>query len=98
MNLYLNILRRLLLLIPMTIGITLLLFIVTHLVPVNPLAVILTEKSMEDPHAVAAAIEKWGLDKPPHEQYLIYLGNLLQGDLGISFKTKNPVIQDLKTF
>ncbi len=82
----------------MTIGITLLLFIVTHLVPVNPLAVILTEKSMEDPNAVAAAIEKWGLDKPPHEQYLIYLGNLLHGDLGISFKTKNPVMQDLKTF
>ncbi len=32
------------------------------------------------------------------EQYLIYLGNLLHGDLGISFKTKNPVILDLKTF
>ena len=98
MNLYLNILRRLLLLIPMTVGITLLLFVVTHIVPVNPLAVILTEKSMEDPRAVAAAVEKWGLDKPLYEQYLIYLGNLVQGDLGISFKTKNPVIQDLRTF
>jgi peptide/nickel transport system permease protein len=67
-------------------------------VPVDPLAVILTEKSMEDPRAVAAATEKWGLDKPLPEQYLIYLGNLLKGDLGTSFKTKNPVTLDLKTF
>ncbi len=98
MNLYLTILRRLLLIIPMTIGITLLLFVVTHIVPVNPLAVILTEKSMEDPHAVAAAVEKWGLDKPLPVQYVVYLNNLLHGDLGLSFKTKNPVSQDLVTF
>src|SRR5512139_586024 len=93
-----HLVRRLLLMIPMGIGITLMLFVVTHVVPVNPLAVILTEKSMEDPHAVAAATAKWGLDKPLPQQYLIYLGNLLQGDLGISFKTKNPVALDLKTF
>ena len=84
--------------IPMAIGITLLLFVVTHIVPVNPLAVILTEKSMEDPNAVKAATEKWGLDKPLPEQYIIYLGNLLQGDMGTSFKTKNPVASDLKNF
>lgn len=90
--------RRLLLMIPMVLGITLLLFLVTHIVPVNPLAVILTEKSMDDPEAVSAATEKWGLDKPLPEQYIIYVGKLLQGDLGISFKTKNPVMSDLKTF
>ena len=93
-----HLVRRLLLMIPMAIGITLLLFVVTHIVPVNPLAVILTERSMEDPEAVQAATAKWGLDKPLPQQYLIYLGNLLQGDLGTSFKTKNPVTRDLKTF
>lgn len=98
MNLIQHITRRLLLMIPMAIGITLLLFIVTHIVPVNPLAVILTERSMEDPHAIQAATQKWGLDKPLPEQYLIYLKNLLQGDLGTSFKTKNPVASDLKNF
>ncbi len=98
MNLYLTILRRLLLLFPMMVGITLLLFVMTHIVPVNPLSVILTEKSMEDPHAVAAAVEKWGLDKPLPVQYMIYLNNLLHGDMGLSFKTKNPVTQDLRTF
>lgn len=98
MSLIQHIIRRLLLMIPMLIGITLLLFVVTHIVPVDPLAVILTEKSMEDPEAVQAAIAKWGLDKPLPEQYLVYLNNLLHGDLGISFKTKNPVTLDLKTF
>jgi len=98
MSLIQHLIRRLLLMIPMAIGITLLLFVVTHIVPVNPLAVILTEKSMEDPNAVKAATEKWGLDKPLPEQYVIYLGNLLQGDMGTSFKTKNPVASDLKTF
>jgi peptide/nickel transport system permease protein len=54
------------------IGITLMLFVVTHVVPVNPLAVILTERSMEDPEAVAAATARWGLDKSLPE-YLIHL-------------------------
>lgn len=84
--------------IPMAIGITLLLFVVTHIVPVNPLAVILTERSMDDPEAVLAATEKWALDEPLPTQYIIYLKNLLQGDLGTSFKTKNPVALDLQTF
>jgi len=98
MSIFQYFIRRLLLMIPMIIGITLLLFLVTHIVPVNPLAVILTEKSMDDPEAVKAATEKWGLDKPLPEQYLIYLGKLLQGDMGVSFKTKNPVTSDLLTF
>ena len=98
MSLIQHLTKRLLLMIPMAIGITLLLFVMTHIVPSNPLAVILTEKSMEDKNAVRAATEKWGLDKPLPEQYLIYLNNLLHGDLGTSFKTKNPVSLDLKTF
>ncbi len=40
----------------------------------------------------------WGLDKPLMEQYFIYLSNLLRGDLGISIRTGNPVISDLKQF
>ena len=98
MNLTAYIIRRLLLMIPMVIGITLVLFLVTRIIPVNPLAVILTEKSMDDPEAVASATAKWGLDKSLPEQYFIYLGNLAQGDLGISFKTKNPVTKDIKMF
>ncbi len=96
MSIFSHLIRRLLLIVPMIIGITMLLFIVTRLVPVNPLAVILTEKTMDDPRAVAAATERWGLDKPVVEQYFIYLKNLVQGDLGTSFKTKNAVTDDLR--
>lgn len=97
-NLSTYIIRRLLLMIPMVIGITLMLFIVTRVVPVNPLAVILNEKAMDTPELVQAATLKWGLDKPVHVQYLVYLKNLFRGDLGISFKTKNPVSKDILTF
>ncbi len=91
-------LRRLLLMIPMIIGITLVLFIVTRVIPVNPLAVILNEKSMDNPASVKAAEEKWGLNRPVAEQYWVYLKNVARGDLGVSFKTKNPVTQDILTF
>lgn len=93
-----HLIRRILLIIPMTIGITLLLFIVTHAIPVDPLVVILNEKSLENPEAVRSATEKWGLDKPLPVQYLIYMKNLAQGDMGVSFKTKNPVTDDLRDF
>lgn len=93
-----HLIRRILLIIPMTIGITMLLFIVTHAVPVDPLVVILNEKALENPEAVRSATEKWGLDKPLPAQYLIYLQNLVKGDMGVSFKTKNPVTDDLRDF
>lgn len=98
MSILTHIFRRLLLMIPMLVGITLLLFIVTHLVPSNPLAVILPEKSLSDPEIVRATTIKWGLDKPLYQQYLIYLGNLIHGDMGTSFKTSNPVSKDLLEF
>ena len=98
MGLSAHIIRRLLLLIPMLIGVTLLTFVVSHFVPANPLVVIVGEKSLDKPDIVNAAIEKWGLNKSLPEQYLIYLANLARGDLGISFKTKRPVTQDLRDF
>ncbi len=98
MGLSAHIIRRLLLVIPMIIGVTLLTFIVSHMVPANPLVVIVGEKALDKPDIVQAAIEKWGLDKSLPEQYLYYLWNLARGDLGISFKTKRPVSQDLTQY
>ncbi len=98
MGIITHIIRRLLLIIPLSIGVTLLLFIVTHIVPSDPLAAILPEKSLESPEIVATTTAKWGLDKPLHIQYLRYLTNLLKGDMGTSFKTKNAVTTDLSTY
>lgn len=98
MGLSAHIIRRLLLIIPMLIGVTLLTFTVSHVVPADPLAVIVSEKALDQPDIVNAAIRKWGLDKPLPEQYLYYLWNLAHGDLGVSFKTKRPVAQDLAQY
>ncbi len=93
-----HIIRRLLLVVPMLIGITLITFTVSHLVPVDPIAVIVSEKAMDNPEIVASAVRRWGLDKSLPEQYLVYVWNLTQGDMGISFKTKRPVAQDLAQY
>jgi peptide/nickel transport system permease protein len=83
--------RRILIMIPMLIGVTLVTFTVTNVVPVNPLAVILPQKALHNADIRQATIEKFGLDKPLPVQYLRYIANLVQGDIGTAFKTKRPV-------
>ncbi len=90
--------RRVLLTIPLLIGITLLAFVISHTVPSDPLVANLGQRAMSDPATVAAFKAEWGLDKPPHEQYLTYLGNLLRGNLGKSIKNRRPVIEDIRAF
>jgi len=90
--------RRVLLTIPILFGITLLSFIIARAVPSDPLVANLGQRAMSDPKVVAAFRAEWGLDKPPHEQYLTYVANLLRGDLGMSIHSRRPVIEDLKAF
>lgn len=92
------ILRRLFLLIPLLIGVTLIAFIISQTVPSDPINAALGQKAVSNPEIVAAFRAKWGLDKPPYIQYLTYLGNLLRGDLGTSIATHNPVLQDLSWY
>lgn len=70
-------------------------FFITRGIPTNPLTSILSPRQLSDPTAVAAAKARWGLDKPLIEQLWVYLVNLLHGNLGTSFVTKNGVTQDL---
>jgi peptide/nickel transport system permease protein len=53
---------------------------------------------MSDPTIVAAFKAEWGLDRPLPEQYLTYLKNLAQGNLGKSIKNRRPVVEDIKAF
>lgn len=92
------ILRRLLLMIPLLIGISLISFIISHSLPADPVAAYLSQKSMEDPVIVATFRKQWGLDRPLWEQYWIYLKNLLRGNLGVSLRTHRPVLEDLRQF
>src|SRR5205085_6213148 len=57
--------RRLLLMLPLLVGMTLISFIVSHTVPADPVGANLGQRSMEDPAIVAAFRAQWGLDRPP---------------------------------
>jgi peptide/nickel transport system permease protein len=85
------ILRRLLLLVPMLIGITLISFILTNAIPADPVTANLGDRAAGDPQIVAAFRHRWGLDRPIYEQYGIYVWNLLHGDMGRSISTKQAV-------
>ncbi|WP_291277929.1 ABC transporter permease [Galactobacter sp.] len=87
--------RRVLISVALAVGVTFVTFILTNLVPGDPVAAALGERAAEDPAAVAQFNATYGLDKPFWQQYIIYLGNLFQGDLGISQLTRNPVSADL---
>src|SRR6266550_8821939 len=89
------IIRRVLLMLPLMLGMTLIAFVVSHSVPADPVAAHLGQRSMEDPAIVAAFRQQWGLDKPLPEQYLSYLRNLVQGNVGVSIRTHMPVAEDL---
>lgn len=81
--------RRLLLSIPVLILVTLLVFILIHVVPGNPGRAILGPEA--SPEAVAAFNRAHGLDRPLHVQYLTWLGGVLRGDLGRSLIDGTPV-------
>lgn len=87
------ILRRLLQVIPITFGILTLIFLLIHLIPGDPAAQIAGE------NARAADVERvrreLGLDKPLWEQYVAYLTGLVRGDLGQSFRTRQPVADEV---
>ncbi|MEM8853193.1 MAG: ABC transporter permease [Pseudomonadota bacterium] len=77
------------------LGVATVAFFLSNVVRGDPLASILPERQMDNPAAVAAAKARWGLDRPLPERYVVYLGNLAEGDLGTSFRTKRPVSRDL---
>ncbi|WP_111767452.1 ABC transporter permease [Nakamurella deserti] len=90
--------RRLVAGVLLVVGISFVAFILTNLVPGDPAAAALGQRAIEDPATVAAFRAKYGLDEPLWRQYLIYLGNLVQGDLGTSQQTRRPVGADIAKF
>ncbi len=84
--------RRLLIGIPMLLGLTLIVFSMMHLIPGDPAEVILAQSGAR-PEAVARLRSQLGLDLPLPVQYVRYLGGLLRGDLGTSLFTYRPVTE-----
>ncbi|MEO3859791.1 ABC transporter permease [Acrocarpospora sp. B8E8] len=90
--------RRLVAAALLCVGITLVAFVLTQLVPGDPAAANLGQRAIGDPAAVAAFRAKYGLDKPVPVQYLTYIGNVLQGNFGMSQQSHRPVAQDLAEY
>jgi peptide/nickel transport system permease protein len=86
------ILRRLLLLIPILLGLTVIIFLFIRLLPGDPASAILGERAT--PESLARVREALGLDRPLPEQYWEYVSGLARGDLGTSFLTNRDVVDD----
>ena len=89
------VLRRILAIPLLLLGVATVAFFLTHFTKADPLASLVSERQMNNPEVVEAARKRWGLDKSIPEQYVTYIRNLVAGDLGISFRTKRPVLHDI---
>ena len=85
--------RRLLQMIPMMLGISLVLFAIIQATPGGPEAALLGTGRAVDPQALAAYRHRLGVDEPVPVQYVRWLTAALSGDLGESFQTGRPVSQ-----
>ncbi len=89
--------QRLLIMVPTLIGISLITFIIIQLPPGDFLSTMIAECEAQGESSCADQIEiyrqEFGLDKPVWQQYLFWVGGLLQGDLGLSFEYNKPVNQ-----
>ncbi|WP_338117981.1 ABC transporter permease [Streptomyces coryli] len=90
--------RRVLIAVLLAWGITLVTFVLTNMVPGDPVAANLGQRALGDETIVAQWRAEHGLDKSPPEQYLMHLQALLHGDLGMSQQSHRPVGDDLAEF
>ena len=90
------ILRRLLGLVFVLVGVSIITFVLSQLVPVDPAVAALGQNARDE--QIEAFRAQYGLDKPPLQQYFSYVNRLLHGDLGTSLRTRRPVAADLQDF
>lgn len=89
---------RLLQTLPVLLGVSFIVFISVYLLPGDVTSTLLGLAASKE--RMAALAHEMGLDRPLHEQYVIWLGNVLSGDLGLSHVMRQPVAEVLldKTF
>jgi dipeptide transport system permease protein len=89
-------LRRVALIVPTFIGVTLIAFALIRLIPGDPVENLSGERGM-DPERRLRLLHQFGLDRPLPLQYGDYIGQVLQGDLGTSLTTHEPVLTEFLT-
>ncbi len=87
------IIKRLLLLIPVVLGVSLIIFLIMSLTPGDPAMLILGEGAT--PEALEEVREELGLNDPLPVRYINYVVNALHGDLGRSYRTNIPVVDEI---
>ncbi|HKC97714.1 MAG TPA: ABC transporter permease [Methylomirabilota bacterium] len=85
--------RRGLTIVPVLLGVSVLVFSFIHLIPGDPALTMLGERAT--PEKVAEVRARLGLDRPIWQQYVLYIGNAVRGDLGVSIVRGDPVASDL---
>jgi peptide/nickel transport system permease protein len=86
--------RRVLLLVPILIGLSILVFLFVRALPGGPATALLGENAT--PERVAQVREAYGLDRPVYEQYFSYVGQTVQLDFGTSIQTRRPVAEEIR--
>jgi peptide/nickel transport system permease protein len=79
----------------MALAATLVVFLIAHTVPADPILAQLGDKASANAELVARFRARWALDRPLWEQYAIFVGRLAQGDLGESIASRRPVLVDI---
>jgi peptide/nickel transport system permease protein len=88
-------LARLALVLPVLLGVSLVTFSLIRLVPGDPVTVVLGPDARTTPEQVAAIRTAFGLDEPAPIQYVRWMGRVLSGDLGTSFRTGRTLTEEL---
>jgi peptide/nickel transport system permease protein len=82
----------------MAVAVTLPTFLIVHFVPADPVQAQLGDLASGNPELVRVFRERWGLDRPIWEQYVIFLNGLAHGNLGESIATRRPVLDDIRDY
>jgi peptide/nickel transport system permease protein len=90
------IIKRLFFAIIVLINISIITFFISRVLPSDPAAAWVGSHPTQE--QIAKATVYLGLDKPIYTQYLIYIRSILQGDLGTSIKTHQPILSELRTY
>ncbi|GGF47873.1 peptide ABC transporter permease [Youhaiella tibetensis] len=89
-------LRKLLVIVPTFIGITIVAFGFVRILPGDPIMLMAGERGLT-PERHAQLMAQFGFDRPLWVQYFDFLGNIFHGDIGLSLVTKKPVLQEFAT-
>lgn len=88
--------QRLLLFVPVTFGVLVMTFIISHVIPADPAAAYAGIGATKE--QIQTIRQEFGLDKPLHVQFVCYIRAVLHGDLGKSIRTRRPVLEDIKQY